>query len=204
MKQNTEKIKDITEMLSDRETLDLLMMLQSTRPGCLIMDPNESVKNRLQKFCKQNNYPFEQKKDNTSKLGKKGFFITDERERLEIINRGTGRFYGASDKKVGKFLGFPEESISYFNQNIEQGPIEPQARQKRKQLVKQGVITEEEADISKIVSYVPKPSEKSILKAVKRGKTHIRNLKAFDQNTDSKIGTRAIENFYNKVPDFEV
>ena len=204
MKQNVKNIREITEMLSDRETLDLLMMLQSTRPGCLIMDPNEEVKNRLQKFCKQNSYPFEQKKDNTSKLGKKGFFITNERERLKIINRGTGRFYGASDRKVGKFLGFPEESISYFNHNIERGPIEPQAREKRKQLVEQGVITEEEADISKIVSYVPKPSEKSILKAVKRGKTHIRNLRTFDQRTDSKIGTRAIENFYNKVPDFEV
>jgi hypothetical protein len=204
MKQSIKKIKEITEILSDRETLDLLMMLQSTRPGCLIMDPNESLENKLQKFCKQNDYPFEQKKDNTSKLGKKGFFITENRERLEIINRGTGRFYGASDKKVGKFLGFPKESISYFNQNIEQGPIEPQAREKRKQLVEQGVITEEEADLSKIVSYVPKPSEKSILKAVKRGKTHIRNLKTFDHNTDFRIGTRAIENFYNKVSDFEV
>ncbi|MBY6287233.1 hypothetical protein GLT90_01360 [Nanohaloarchaea archaeon H12] len=204
MKQNIKKIRDITELLSDRETLDLLIMVQSTRPGCLIMDPNESLENRLQKFCKQNNYSFKQKKDNTSKLGKKGFFITENRERLEIINRGTGRFYGASDKKVGKFLGFPEESISYFNQNIEEGPIEPQAREKRKQLVEQGVITEEEADISKIVSYVPKPSEKSIEKAVKRGKTHIRNLKAFDQNMGSKIGTRAIEDFYNKVSDFKV
>lgn len=204
MKQNINMIRDITEMLSDRETLDVLMMFQSTRPGCLVMDPNEDMKNMLQKFCKQNNYSFEQKKDDTSKLGKKGFFITDERKRLEIINRESGRFYGASDKKVGKFLGFPEESISYFNQNIEQGPIEPEAREKRRELIKNEVISKEEADISRIVSYVPRPTEKSILKAVKRGKTHIRNLKAFDQNTDSRIGTRAVENFYNRVPDFEI
>lgn len=202
MKYNREKLHNLISLLSDREALDMMLMLESTRPACLIMDPSDEACEYLINLCNTEELCFRQETGGKSNLSKKGFFIAKDESRMHLIESEDGRFYGLSDKKVGEFLGFPKESIEYFQDKIQDGPIEPELRSKIDEMISNGEISQKQAKISKIVSYVPKPCKENILKAVEHGKTHVRNLNEFDSRENCNIGSQVLENFYNNSMGF--
>lgn len=199
---NLDQLQTIVERLSDRQALDLLLLVAGSRPACLVMDPGDDLKHELEAFCEKAGFNFRLEEDSSGGLGKQGLFITQNEKRLEKLEDSEGRFYGLSDRHVGIFLGFPEEDVEYFHRNISDGPVEPETRQRKSEMVSDGEISEKESEIVKLVSYVPEPSRDGIIRALRRGKLHLESLETFDREHGTSIGLRVVENFYRGKIDF--
>ncbi|MFB6115936.1 MAG: hypothetical protein ABEK10_00340 [Candidatus Nanosalina sp.] len=193
--ENLDQLRKLTELLSDRQALDLLLVVTGSRPACLVMDPSEQGKKRLVEFCRSSDLYHRIEEDRSPGLGKEGFFITRNEKRLEKLNNSEGRFYGLSDRHVGEFLGFPEEDVDYFHENINKGPVEPETRRKKSEMKSRGMISEKEEKISEIVSYVPKPSESRVKHALSRSRSYIEDIREFDCENSTNLGSQVLENF---------
>ncbi len=193
--ENLGHLECVLDRLSDRQALDLILVVAGSRPACLIMDPDPNLKRNLEKFCRLAGLHFRVEEDSSEGLGKKGFLISRREDRLEQLENSTGRFYGMSDTHVGSFLGFPEDDVDYFHEKISRGPVEPETRKVKQKMLSKGKISTEEAKISEIVSYVPEPSEEGVNRAMRKGKSYIQDLRKFDDDHDTEICSITLENF---------
>lgn len=195
-----EWMKHFQEKLSDIQALDLLLVVTGSRPACLVMDPDEDTRVQLEKFCSQENFSQSTFTDrDSSRLGSQGMFISSDEKRFNILEGSKGRFYGLEDQDVGRFLGFPEEDVNYFHENIQKSPVEPEMREKLKEMEKNGKISREEAKLVEIVSYVPKPQEENIYAAIERGRDHFERIIEFDDEKNTDVGKNILEDFYGTV-----
>ena len=196
----TEWMKFFESELSDRQALDLLLVVTGSRPACLIMDPDQETRDQLEKFCRQENFSCKVYTDSDSSLlGNKGMFIASDEEKFSFLENSRGRFYGLDDRDVGKFLGFPREDVNYFHEKIEENPVEPEMRQKIQEMYQNGKISREEAKIVEIVSYVPKPAEENIYSAIETGRKHFESILKFDEENNTQVGKNMLEDFYGPV-----
>lgn len=194
--EEVDKFKEIRENLSDREILDLLLVIASCRPACLIMDPEPEKLELIEDFCETIGFEiFISQDEDSSLLGNRGVFIYRDENRRELIEESNGRFYGLDDRDVGKFLGFPDEDTKYFHNQIRNHPVEPETREKVDSMKKEGLITSKESKIVDIVSYVPKPDEEAIYRALDKSKKYLRNIEGFDEQNKCEIGKHVVESF---------
>jgi len=190
------------QRLPYRETLDLFLVILEERPACLIMDPDKGEREKLAEFCREFDLEFrEQSSKNESLLSSSGFFISCDEERFQKLQDSEGRFYGFSDRDVGDFLGFPEDDIEFFAENVEEGPVEVKTREITEKMVRENLISQEDAKYVNLVTYVPRPCEENVLEAVEQGKRFENKILEFDAKSDSSIGKRVLEEFYGKVLD---
>lgn len=159
-----------------RDVLDLYLIFIEERPACLVMNTEPEEVRKLENFCREFDLHY-RVEEGKSKISGESVFITTEQDRLEMLEKSSGRFCGFTDIQVGRFLGFPEEDVEYFSENITDGQIEPEVRQKAEKMVQNGVLTNKDLKYLDIVSYVPKPEESNILKAVEKGKRYERSIK---------------------------
>ncbi len=199
MELSGEPLKDLEyfeQNLPYRDAIDLTLVYLGERPACLVMDPGEEEVRRIRKFCKKLGFYFLVKESvEYSDLSKTGVFVTKEKDRLNVLEDTNGRFYGFSDRKVGEFLGFPDEDVEYFAENIENGPLESETREKALELASEKVISREDIKFVELVTYVARPSEESVLQAVKRGKDYRDALLEFDTETGSDLGRRLLNRY---------
>ena len=200
--ENLEDLKRLVSLLSDRQALDLLLVVTGSRPACLIMDPENEAKQELVEFCDSCSLYYKMEEERSQGLGKEGFFVAVEEKRLEELENSEGRFYGLSDRHVGNFLGFPDEDIAYFHENVREGPVEQETREKKAELLSNGEISDRQAEISEIVSYVPKPSAKCIKRASRRGMSYLEDVKNFDSENDTEVGSQVLEDFLGRPVNF--
>lgn len=197
------KLQRVLDLLSDRQALDLMLVFTGSRPACLIMDPDKEQTKELRELCNSENLAFTVKEDNTEGLGSHGFFISRQTERLEMLENSEGRFYGLSDLDVGRFLGFPRQDTEYFHRNISENPVEPEIREKTSEMISKGEISSKEAKIVDLVSYVPKPSDEGVKRAIRKAKNYIDDLEEFDRRNGTDAASKVLEDFLN-TPDYSV
>lgn len=184
---------DETDILSDyvdrfiqrfprREALDLVLVGLGDRPACLVMDPGEE-KGLLRSYCDSLGLAF-RSYGGDSELARSGFFIAREKKRLEILENSEGRFYGLSDRDVGRFLGFPEDDIDYFRHKVGEKDLESGAREKARDMASEGHLEEGSEEMLRLVTYVPRPEKENIVRAVKRGREHRNSLLKLGRERD--------------------
>ncbi len=178
-------LEKLPESFSWRECYELYLLVEEERPGALIMDPGSEDLELLKDFADSFDLYFAVKSSDRG-LSKQGFFATRDRERLEMLE-SEGRFYGLSDRSVGNFLGYPETSIDYFEDNIGGKPIEQEVREKLSELVEKGVVEKEEVNVLETVCFVPAARKKSILEALELGEERMERLEK------SQIGSKLVE-----------
>lgn len=200
--EEAEKFKEIRRKLSEREILDFLLVITSCRPACLIMDPEDEELELIENLCDKIGFETRTFQDeDSSLLGTQGLFVYRDEDRIELLEGSDGRFYGLDDRDVGDFLGFPKEDTEYFHNQIRDGPVEPETREKVESMKREGLISSKEAEIVEIVSYVPKPSEDGVLKAVERSKSYLENIEGFDDQNGSELGKYVVESFLGVTVD---
>lgn len=89
---------------------------------------------------------------------------------------------------MGEFLGYPDSAINYFNSDFEKPPLYRTER-KIKELRKNKTLTREEEDLIDYVEFVPADTEKSIRRAVERGRKFRKGL----ENDSSQISNLFLE-----------
>jgi len=195
-REELEKLCSVRDELSNREMLDFLLVITSCRPACLIMDPEDGELDLIESFCKDLDFETSLFHDKgSSMLGSKGLFIYRDKSRFHLIENSFGRFYGLDDRDVGDFLGFPEEDIMYFHDQIKESPVEPETREKIDSMKKEGLLTSDEAKIVGLVSYVPKPSQKAVLRALESSKSYLESIDRFDEQNGTEFGKNIVESF---------
>lgn len=198
--ENKETLNKLETVLTPTDLIDLILVLQSERPGCLVMEPEKEASNLLKKLCRENKLSFRVKNDEQdSGLATNGFFIARREKRFEVLKGSEGRFYGLSDRDVGKFLGYPEDDVEYFEERIVDRPVEHETREKMRELVSTGELENNEFNYVELVGYVPRPEKQNILEAVEKGKKYYKAILEFDADNNFSIGKRALEEFLGEV-----
>lgn len=203
---DVEKVEDYMDFfldnLSRRESVDLFLIMMDERPACLIMDPDETEKERLKDICDDFDLHWREKgSEQDSALSSSGFFISRDKKRFKHLKDSDGRFYGFSDVDVGRFLGFPAEDVEFFAENIEDGPLEVKTREVVDELVTRGKIPSEDGRLVELASYVPKPEEENVIRALEKGRRYRDALLEFDESYNSSIGRKVLEEFLGQVLD---
>jgi hypothetical protein len=183
--------------LPQRETVDVFLVLIGERPACLVMDPDTEEKQKLRDFCEvfDLNYLLKEREDG-SMLSDSGFFISCKQDRFEMLEDSDGRFYGFSDRCVGEFLGFPEDDIEFFQENVKKGHVEAETRKVVEDLLSRGVIDEGEARLMELTTYVPRPKKENVERAVDKGRVYRDALLDFDRGNNTSIGKKTLEEFF--------
>lgn len=198
--QDREKVKQhfsyLLEELPYRDVLDLFLMFMDSRPSCLLMNLEEDEINDLESFCDDYNFLY-RIEEGDSALSASSMFIASEEKRLELLEKEDGRFCGFTDIKLGEFLGFPREDSEYFSENIRSGQIEPEVREKAREMISNGELDQEDMKYLEVASYVPKPEEENIKRCVETGSEYIKTVEKFDETNNIEIGKEILSKFLN-------
>lgn len=189
----------LPERIPSNECFELLLVLTEERPGALIMSPDFKDRKLLRKFCEDLNLEyFEVEEKHRSLLDralrrdtrmfKGGFFVARNQERFNILKKSKGRFYGFSDKAVGKFLGYPEDDADYFAERAAEGKVWDETEEKIDELIEKGDLQRNELKYLEFTSYVPRPEKSNIIKAVEKGKQRENTLLELDNQLGIEIG----------------
>lgn len=202
------------EKLDDRvvqdEKLALLLLVLDERPGVLIMNPDLEDRKTLKMMCQDFDLEFlytggdkrrglkDRLKSSDSRLFKGGFFIASESQRFSVLKDSEGRFYGFSDRAVGEFLGYPEDDITYFADNVVEGHIERPTRKKAEELVSRRVLKAKDLKYLELVSYVPRPEEENIVQAVETGREREEKILEMDENKGTDVGKEILSQVFRQ------
>ena len=189
-----EYFKYFSQNFPNRDTLDLLLFFIGARPACLLINASEEEICELKQFCGK--YKFYYKVEQTrSTLTEEAVFISREEKRLKMLEKNDGRFCGFSDNKVGQFLDFPAKDTEYFQANISNGQIEPEAREKAENMISEGKIDKQDLKHIEIAPYVPKPDSKSIKKCIEKGRDYEQEIREFDKSKETDLGSKILQDF---------
>jgi len=161
----------LPEVLSYRKCYELLLLILEERPGTLIMNPSSEALEIIEDLA--DNFDLYLRTESSDKgLSTEGVFLARDEEKLRDLE-SDGRFYGLSDKVVGRFLGYPEDSIEYFSENIGGKSLESVVRRKARKIYVDTFYLE-------FICYVPKPTEDNIVEAIDKGKKRFERLEKTD------------------------
>jgi hypothetical protein len=175
------------EELPYKDVLDLFLMFLGERPSSLIMNAESQEIQKLENFCGrfEIHYRIEAGK---SAISQNAVFVTEEKARLENLEKVDGRFCGFTDEQVAEFLDYPEEDSEYFSENISSGQIEPEVRSKTREMIAENKLEQDALKYIELVGYVPKPEKDNIQEAVEKGKQYESAIRAFDEENNSDLG----------------
>lgn len=195
-------LEKLPEKIPYEQAFDILMMLTGEKPGSLVMSPSIKQKKVLEDLCEglDLSYRITGGKERSlldkvlrrdTRMFKDGFFIARDEKALERLEQSDGKFYGFSDRGVGEFLGYPKESTIYYQETRE--PATQASEEKIEELEEKGELDGKDKEFLALISYVPRPEEVSILRAVKIGEMREKKLKELDKDLETEIGEKYIE-----------
>ncbi|MBC5792548.1 MAG: hypothetical protein H8Z69_00765 [Nanohaloarchaea archaeon] len=183
-------LEKLPERFTWRECYELYLLVEGERPGALVMDPDSKDVELLKDFSHKFGLHFSVESSDRG-LSKQGFFASREKERLEIL-KSEGRFYGLSDRAVGRFLGYPETSIEYFEENIGGKPIEQEVREKLSEMIEDESVDKKDAELLELVCFVPAPTRESVNEALKVAESRKERLNK--KETGTKLLEKLMQN----------
>lgn len=195
-------MKFLPEKIGYNHAFDILMMLTGEKPGSLVMSPDRRQIEALEEMCEELDLSYritggrersflDKLLRRDTRMLKDGFFIARDEKALERLEQSEGKFYGFSDRGVGEFLGYPKESTIYYEESTD--PATQASKEKINGLMEEGKLGEEEAEFLDLISYVPRPEETSILRALKIGEMREKKLKELDKDLETGIGKKYLE-----------
>lgn len=195
-------MKYLPDKIGYNHAYDILMMLTGEKPGSLVMSPDVEQRKALEEMCEQLDLSYKitggRKRSlldkllrRDTRLFKDGFFIARDEKALERLEQSEGKFYGYSDKGVGEFLGYPRESTIYYENSTD--PATKASEKKIEELETEEKLEKDEINLLNLVSYVPRPEEENILRAVKIGEMREKKLKELDKDLETSIGEKYLE-----------
>ncbi|MFB6174780.1 MAG: hypothetical protein ABEJ87_02280 [Candidatus Nanohalobium sp.] len=203
-------LEELPSEIGYEHSFDILMMLTGEKPGSLVMRPKPKQVQMLKQMCDELDLSYKitggDKKSLVDRvLGidrrtfKDGFFLSRDEKALNRLEESEGKFYGFSDRGVGEFLGYPRDSTIYY-----QNSSEPATEKTQKKIEELAGDKIEEERIEKLcfISYVPRPEEENILRAVKIGEMREEKLREMDKDLETSIGEKYIEEI--KASDFNL
>lgn len=201
-------LDELPESIGYEQAFDILMMIVGEKPGSLVMSPDLDEINLLEDMCDEldleyiitggNERSFIDKVlGRDTRVLKDGFFISRNEKALEELENSEGLFYGYSDKGVGSFLGYPKDSTLFYENSDEPAP--EKAKSKIEEMRENDKIDKEDRKKLSLISYVPKPEEVSIFRAVKIGEMREQKLEELDKDLETEIGEKYLENIKSKA-----
>ncbi len=191
-------LEELPEKLSAEAAYPLLLLVLGERPGALVMSAGREKRKLLKQFAddfglEYRTYGEDEKSlidrllRRETPLSKPGVFLTRDAERFDIVEKSDGRFYGTSDEAVGRFLGYPDSAIEYYDQD---GTIGSETVEKISHMIDQGEISQEKRRYLDLTTYIPEPSKDAIREAIAIGEKREKLLHELDQALDTDIGER--------------
>lgn len=194
---DTEKIEEwfnrkLPDILEDGSSYPIFLVAIGEKPGALTMNVDEDQEKALREICWDLDLEIKVSQGRISKpdvtVGERPehdqrcAFIARNEERMEILEDSKGRFYGFSDGAVGKFLGFPESAIKFFEENEQPGMVS-----------KKAVLDEDlqGKELLALTTFIPNPE--NLEEAVEIGRKRKKQLKEFDNRHDTDVGRKFIE-----------
>lgn len=195
-------MKFLPEKIGYDHAYDILMMLTGEKPGSLVMSPEIEQREALEELCEDLDLKYrvtggrersllDRVLGIDTRMFKDGFFIARDEKALERLEQSHGKFYGFSDRGVGELLGYPKESTIFYEESTD--PATKASKEKIEELMEQGKVIEEEKKFLDLISYVPKPEETSVLRAIKIGEMREKKLKELDKDLETGIGEKYLE-----------
>lgn len=206
MKPDYQKLEEVTrnleEDLTEDELFHLILVAIDQKPGGLIMDPDKESENKIEKEFARISLDHRSLGDRDRGLVDKllrrdnpfatrGLFFAKDRSRFEILEESEGDFYGCSDKAVGKFLGYPDDAVSYYTNNQEVG-------METIEKIKDRFGDELDLQYLNLVGFIPAPQEEKVEKAVERGKKRERILEELKAEESFSCGVEVKEKLMEK------
>jgi len=187
----------LDELLDDGSEYPVFLVTIGEKKAAVTMNVSKEQIEILKELCSRFDLSYrigEGRKSKPSKTtGEKterkqrAFFVSNDESYFEVLEEG--RFYGFSDRSVGKLLGFPEKSVRFFVEN------EQPAMKSRKTISKMredGTFGEDLKYLN-LVTFIPSPDRKEIEKAIEKGRHRREKLEEFDEKTGLELGKKFIE-----------
>lgn len=189
-------IEEFSDALIDEEAYHLLLLILGEKPGALLMGVKDSDTKIIKDFC--NDFDLEMKAIAGEKrsildrvlrretvLTGPSIYIAENKDRFDLLKYSEETDERFSDKAIGKFLGYPEDALRYY----ENEEIPGKAFQEKADFSN---FSDEDFAYLNLVEYVPKPEEEEISKAIEEGKSREKLLKRLDRELDIEIGSKYI------------
>lgn len=185
--------------IEDSSDYPMLLMAIGEKEAALTMNADKGQIEVLREFAEVFDLCLKVYEGRTSKPEKpgaeipsfdqKGVFLATEEDRFDILENSEGRFYGFSDKAVGKFLGFPESSIKFFK-STEQPGLE--SRKKIKELKEKKEFNGDLKYLN-LTTYIPAPDREAVEKAIQKGVSREKALFKIDEENNLDIGKKYLD-----------
>lgn len=162
----------ISRFSTVEEAVHVLMVSRGLKPGALVMGASAYTVLLLEGFAESRGLYVEVREDGFGR----GLFLTSDSDRFSLLGSG-GEFYGGTDRSVGEFLGYDEDSIEYYVQALEDGRLPPEeVERKVEEMIDSGSLEASDARFLSLVGYLPVPDEEDVLEAVETGRDRYMDL----------------------------
>lgn len=185
--------------LKDGSSYPLLLIVLGEKPGALTMNVSDEQIEVLERSCEEFGLHLKVSEGRVSKpdsptgvkpsFEQRGGFVARNPDRFHILQASEGRFYSFSDRAVGKFLGFPESAIEFFN-SCEQPGL--RSRRRIEELKEKGMFNDDTRYLN-LTTYIPAPEKEAVEQAIETGKKRQEMLEKLDSELDTDIGRSYLE-----------
>lgn len=180
----------LRQELDDGSEYPLLLVAVGEKPAALTMNLTDDQAEVLREFCEEFELEVLFSEGRVSKPGRvlddseqrpqKAAFIAESEDRFALLEEG--RFYGFSDRSVGRFLDFPESAVEFFAESEQPGM---ESKREIEELKSTGEI--QDVDYLALTTFIPAPDRESLEEAIRTGKDREEKLKHIERGMDTKL-----------------
>ncbi|MFB6203175.1 MAG: hypothetical protein ABEK01_01645 [Candidatus Nanohaloarchaea archaeon] len=180
---------ELPQKMDWERAYSLLLLVLGEKPGACILGVDEKQREALKRFCEDFDYSYAEHGGEDQgivdrMLGREKFFrptaYISDGDRMEMLE---GEEVSAETR--GRFLGYPEDAVSYYT-----GSEEPPGMELREKLDGMEIGGEEYLEL---VLYVPRPDREHIEAAIEKGREREELLEEMDRKLGIDVGSRYIE-----------
>ena len=192
----------LPEKLDDSSEYPIFLVAIGEKKGAVTMNADEDQVELLKMLCQDLGLHYEIGEGRKSKpskavgenknLDQRGFFISNKKKHLEVLE--DGRFYGFSDRSVGKFLGFPDKAIEFFEAHEQPAMV---SRKKIAEMREDGSFGEELKYLN-LVTYIPPPEAECVEKGIEKGREREELMERYDGENGTDIGKKYLEKRFSR------
>lgn len=165
--------EELEGLISPEDLFHLCLVALGEKPAGLVMSIDRGAEERLGQETERLGMDYEVRGDErpgfmarllgrNDRFSTRGFFYARDESRFDILDESDGKFYGGSEEAVGRFLGYPEESIEYYTRDDEIGSDTIERIKEEFKGLELGYLA--------LVGYIPAPEKEQVEKAVEEGK----------------------------------
>lgn len=179
--------------LDDSSEYPLLLVVLGEKPAALTMNVDDRQLELLKEFCHEFDLGIRVAEGRISKPGRtvgenerrdqEAAFICRDPERFNLLEKG--RFYGYSDRSVGRFLDFPQKAIDFFAESEQPGM---ESRKRIEEFKHSGKV--ENLEYLALTTFIPAPDLGHVRESVRLGKDRERTLEHMDSVCGFELGKK--------------